>query len=152
MWPFGKKTLNPDHLPIDGPWSVSDGEYNGKLMIVRFNGGYKQYRRIAGYDHQVGIAIPLRAAEPSGLPSPEEDMQLGEIEDAICASLEEHIESLFVAIITTNGMREFVFYTSSLPGVKRRFEQLRAGITTTHEIQLTLQPDEDWSVYAQLAG
>jgi hypothetical protein len=116
---------------------------------VRLNNGYKDFGAIPGYGHQVGIAVPLLAAGPTGLPSPEEDAQLGAVEDSICGSLEQQAESLLVAIITTSGMREFVFYTRAPEQVKQRFEKLRSSITG-HEIQLMIQPDKDWSVYARL--
>jgi len=45
-------------------------------------------------------------------------------------------------------MREFVFYTRAPQQVKERFEQLRDRIT--HQIQLMIQLDETWKVYAQL--
>jgi hypothetical protein len=150
MWPLHEKKKTPDRLPIDGPWSVGYGEHNGKPMFVRSNTGYKSFGSIAGYDHQVGIAVPLRSPKPTGLPSPAEDAEIGAIEDAICASLEQDAESLFVAVITTSGMREFVFYTRAPEQVTQRFEQLRSS-TTSHEIQLMIQPDQDWEVYGQLA-
>jgi hypothetical protein len=150
MWPFTKKSPTPKQLPIDGPWSVSQGKHDGNILIVRSNKGYKDFGRIAGYEHQVGIAVPLRAPDPDGLPSPAEDAKLGRIEDALCASLEQQMESLLVAIITTNGMREFVFYTREPEHVKQRFAGLRRSITS-HEIQLMIQPDKKWKVYSQFA-
>jgi hypothetical protein len=149
MWPFKKKTLSPDHLPIDGPWSISEGHYNGRVMIVRSNTGYREAGRVPLYEHQVGIAVPLRKSETSGLPSATEDALLGEVENNICSSLEEQAESLLVAVITTGGMREFVFYTRDPHSVKRHFEQLRNRITS-HEIQLMIQSDRTWRTYAQL--
>ena len=150
MWPFKKKAPSPDQLPIDGPWSVGKGQNNGKLTIVRSNTGYREFGGVAGYEHQVGIAVPLRAPQPTGLPSPEEDGELGKIEDAICQSLEEQAESLLVAIITTGGMREFVFYTRAPQQLERRFEQLRKQIAS-HEIQLMIQSDKTWEAYKLLS-
>jgi hypothetical protein len=149
MWPFKKKTLSPDRLPVDGPWSIGEGQNNGQIMIVRSNTGYREFGNVPGYDHQVGIAVPLKKAETTGLPSPAEDALLGEVEDVICNSLEEHAESLLVAVISTGGMREFVFYTREPQRVQQRFEQLRTRITS-HEIQLAIQPDRTWRIYAQL--
>lgn len=136
-------------MPIDGPWSVGEGEHEGKTLIVRCNNGYRDCGSVAGYEHQVGVAVPLRAPDPTGLPGPEEDAQLGDLEDSICTSLEAQADSLLVAIITGSGMREFVFYTRAPDTVRQRFELLRASITS-HEIQLMIQPDKDWRVYAQL--
>lgn len=150
MWPFSRKAKTPDRLPIDGPWSLGQAEDNGAIMFVRTNVGYRDYGSVVGYEHQVGIAVPLRAPEPSGLPCWEENAALEQIEDTICQSLEVEAESLFVAVITANGMREFIFYTRASEGVKQRFEQLRTAITS-HEIQLSIQPDKAWEVYRQFA-
>lgn len=152
MWPLKKKILSPGRLPIDGPWSASveEDQSDGKVMIVRSNTGFCEFGSVSGYEHQVGIAAPFRAPEPTGLPSPAEDAELGEIEDAVRNSLQEHAESLLVAIITTSGMREFVLYTRAPQQLQQRFEQLRSRITS-HEIQLTIQVDKSWDIYAQLA-
>jgi hypothetical protein len=150
MWPFKQKALRADQVPIDGPWSVSEGQYNGRVMIVRSNTGYREAGSVPRYEHQVGIAVPLRQAEPTGLPSPTEDALLGEVENTICGSLEQEAESLLVAVITTGGMREFVFYTRGPENVKRRFEQLRNQITS-HKIQLMIKSDRTWQTYAELA-
>jgi len=142
--------MPPDRLPIEGPWSVGQGDYHGNIMIVRSNTGYKEFGSLPGYEHQVGIAVPLRAPEPTGLPSPAEEAELAQIEDALCQSLEAQAESLIVAIITTSGMREFVFYTRAPQNVKQRLEQLRSSITS-HEIQWMIQPDKEWDLYGQIA-
>jgi len=53
---------------------------------------------------------------------------------------------LFAVIVTTGGMQEYVFYTSSPKQVKLKFDHLRGKITG-HEIQLMIQPDKDWRVF-----
>lgn len=118
-------------------------------MILRSNTGYRKLGSVPGYEFQVGIAVPLHAPETTGLPSWEENAELLAIEDAMCPALQEQAESLLVAIITTSGMREFVFYTHAPQRVELRFERIRERITT-HEMQLMIQPDKDWQVYAQL--
>jgi hypothetical protein len=149
MWPFQKKTISPDRLPVDGPWSIAEGQHSGRVMFVRANTGYREFGSVPGYEHQVGIAVPLRKAEATGLPCPAEDALLGDVEEIICSSLEEQAESLLVAVITTGGVREFVFYTREPQRVQQRFEELVNRITS-HEIQLMVQSDRTWRVYAQL--
>jgi hypothetical protein len=148
MWPFKRKTLSVDRLPIDGPWSVAEGKHNHEMMFVRTNTGYRELKSVPGYEYQVGIAVPLREAEPTGLPGQAEGALLGEIEDILCSSLEEQAESLLVAVITTGGMREFVFYTHEPNHVEQRVAKLREQITS-HQIQLMIQPDKTWRIYAQ---
>jgi hypothetical protein len=118
-------------------------------MFVSTNEGYRSFKTVPGYEHQVGIAVPLNDPEVTGLPGAAELAMLDEIEDAICTSLEEQTESLFVAVITTGGMREFVFYTRHPDRVRERVALLRERISS-HEIQLMIQPDRDWQTYARL--
>jgi hypothetical protein len=148
MWPFNKTLKTPDKLPIDGPWSVGQGQHNGQVLIVRSNSGYRDFAPIASYDHQVGIAVPMRDPDANGLPSTKEDSELGDVEDALCGSLESDDSTLLVAVITTGGMREFVFYTRKPKEVETAFESLRKSITS-HEIQLMIQPDKRWNTYSQ---
>lgn len=145
------KSLRPRQLPIDGPWSVSvaEDQSGGKVMIVRSNTGYRQFPGVSDYEYQAGIAVPFRASEPTGLPSPDEEAELGEIEDTVRQSFQEHAESLLVAIVTADGMREFVLYTRAPEQLRQRFERLRNGFTS-HEIQLIIQLDKDWEIYAEL--
>jgi hypothetical protein len=118
-------------------------------MFVRTNTIYRDIMGVIGYEHQVGIAVPLRIQELSGLPSSEEFEELNSIEDSICGLLEIERESLFVAAISTGGMREFVFYTRSPELVKQKFQQLQSTISS-HGIQLMIQLDRDWKIYKRL--
>ncbi len=119
-------------------------------MIARVNVVYKDFGRIAGYEHQVGVAVPLRAPEASGLPSAMENADLYGVEKLLCPEFEHQAQCLLVAIITTSGMREFVFYTRDPEWVRHRFEFVRKRVTT-YEIQLMIQEDKRWKVYARFS-
>jgi len=130
-------------------WRVAEGEHNGNPMIVRLNTAYRKFAGVEGYDHQVGIAMPLLDPQPSGLPSTDENAALDEIEDNLCGLFESGKESIFVAVITTSGMRELVFYTRDPENVKAKFEQAKSSVDG-HEVQLLIQPDRDWKIYERL--
>jgi hypothetical protein len=149
VWPFNKNQRSAEDMQVNDAWTVAEGNHNGRPMFVRFNSGFRSFRGRSSYPHQVGIAVPLRNPEPSGLPNSTELPELSVIEDEICELLESEKESLFVAIVTTGGMQEYVFYTSSPEQVKLKFDQLRGKITS-HKIQLMIQPDKDWRVFDQL--
>jgi hypothetical protein len=149
MWPFMKTALRTDQLPVDDLWTIAEGENNGRVMIIRLNTGYRHFGSVSTYGYQVGIAVAIRDAGTDGLPSPAENVLLGELEDVICNSLEEKAESLLVAIITTGGMREFVFYTREPKSVELRFAQISER-STSHKMQLMIQEDKGWQVYKRL--
>lgn len=145
---FGKKYPSRQDLVVTNDWTVIHGLLNGRPLITRFNVGLKELAGHPDYDHQVGIAVPLETPNDHGLPGVEEDRQLGQVEDAIANVLEEGHESLLAGVISTGGMREFVFYTSDPAAVRQKFERLCEEITS-HRIQLMIQQDPRWSVYNQ---
>jgi hypothetical protein len=149
MWRFGAKRPGADRLPIDGPWVVAEGHHDGKPMLVRIHDGYRGFNGVASYEHQIGIAVRLQMPEPDGLPSGDEDMKLSGIEDALCELLEQDAESLFVAVVTTGGMREFVFYTNAPELIRLRVDALRPT-AAGYDLQLMVQPDKRWEVYSKL--
>jgi hypothetical protein len=136
-------------MNIDGPWKLSQGVHEGRPLIVRLNTGL---RRVAGrpeYAFQVGVAVPLRNPKQDGLPTREESVQLELIEDALTTTLEQDHGCVLAAVLSTGGMREFVLYTVAPTTVESRVESLRA-VTSTHELQLMIQPDPKWRVYRSL--
>ena len=150
MWPtFLKKPLDPAKLPVVDKWQVAKGERSGKPMILRTHAGYRDFRGVTGFDHQVGIAVPLHDVDIDGLPKTDESEQLNAIENEICMLLEPQNESLFVATLTCGGIREFVLYTSNPDAVKRKFKLLQDR-TLSHRVHLKIQQDKDWQVYSQL--
>ena len=71
------------------------------------------------------------------------------IENQLVDSLEDNNESLFAGTISTDGMREFVFYTSNPDAVVTKFEGLKKN-TTSHELQLMIQVDKGWLTYKNM--
>jgi hypothetical protein len=137
-----------DHA-IEQSWSILKGENDGRPMFVRLNEGAHAVAGSAAYGIRVGVAIPLRNPRPDGLPDKAESEQLAAIEDALIANSSEH--AILVAVITTSGMREFVFYTGAgdwIPG----FHQRMMRSTSSHEVQCMAEHDPGWTVYHQLGG
>ena len=136
--------------PTDTHWTVAKGERDGKPILVRRNQSAISLAGHADYKFRVGVAIPLKEPNSDGLPINTEMNQLNTIEDQLCEVLERQQESLQVLSITTQGMREFVFYTRSPTVATSAIEGLRMQIQT-HEIQSYVAEDPKWGVYAQFA-
>ena len=142
--------MNPEllNLKVEDSWTVYEGQYNGKPLIARVNIGLQPLVGDSRYQHRIGVAVPFNSAGEDGFPSGEESWKMSEIEDLLAAELERHHESLFAVVITTGGMREFVFYTSDPQAVERKLAALAETIDS-HQIQRVIQPDEGWAVYHQ---
>jgi hypothetical protein len=145
VWPFKKKYLPKNQLSFEDSWTMLRAISEGKPMLVR-------RRSVSGllghpeYPYQVGIAIPCNNPDSNGFPGKDELPQLNKIEDKLMPTLQQDKESVLVMVITTGNMREFVFYTSSPDGVKAKFAQLQKSVTT-HELQIIIQMDKNWSIF-----
>lgn len=139
MWPFSKKLEVPEN-----EWTVAQGENRGNPMFIRFNAGLQGLGAKEHYAYRVGCAVPLKAPNEHGLPAKEEFAALDAIEDALVQSFGEH--TLLAVVITTSGMREFVFYTAKPKAVETAHQELKTRFE--HELQLIIQHDPAWNVYA----
>lgn len=139
------------HIHGDGPWRFTEGVRDGHPIVMRVNVGLSVVAGHPDYPLQVGIAVPLHQPRENGMPGSMEANDLRRIEEALFLDFLQGNESLFAAVITTNGMREFVFYTSNDAELRRKLDELRE-IFPDHELQLMIRPDPKWNVFRQLAG
>jgi hypothetical protein len=148
MWPFGRKDRSLRNFPTEWGWSVGQTQWDGKPMFLRLQ---KRARRFAGHPElpfRLGVAVPLHAPNEHGLPVGEEFTALNSIEDALCDSLQPTHSGFLVMVITTNGMREFVFYVKDQEKATGAVEAARL-IAAGHEVQYYVEKDADWALYRQ---
>jgi hypothetical protein len=128
---------------------VAQGENDDKPMIVRVNSSAKDYAGHPDLPIRLGLAVPLHAPRPDGLPNEAELEQLDDIEDHLFEVL--GTTGRVVLIITTSGMREFVSYVRA-PDVAERIAQLVQSGTSTHEVQHYAESDPKWKLFGQFAN
>ncbi len=148
--PF-KKHYRPINEYAD-TWSLAQVEIEGKPLIARYREGFKEALGHTGYPFQIGVAIPLLEPSAEGLPSKEEGDRLYEIEDALTESLSANNEAAFALSISTNGMRELVFYASEW---KPEYYEAKvkdvARAFPDHELQYMIQSDPKWGTFSQFS-
>jgi hypothetical protein len=84
------------------------------------------------------------------LPEKEDSDSLNTIEDKLSDLLEKQHHAVFVISITTNNMREFVFYAKEWkPEVlDKEIKELNKSIPS-HNLQFMMKQDPKWSTFAQ---
>ncbi len=145
-----KKASLPDSLPA-GSWGVVQGSNQGNLLLARVRKGLGAIVGHAAYPFRVGVATRVRATAANGMPTPEENATLQELEDRLSRALEVDREALLVVALTTNGVKEWVLYSSDPDATKRRMQDF-APTVGTHKLQMVVGQDKDWAVYRQFAG
>ena len=136
--------------PDEAKWSVHQGEQDGKPLFIRRNDSAKQLSAHPEYAYRVGIAIPLLDPNLEGLPTSEEMGSLNTIEDQLAGSLEANQDSIQVLSITTNGMREFVFYTRSPDAAQAAISNAGSEFPQ-YAFQYYIHEDKKWELYQQFA-
>ena len=127
-------------------WEFSEGSYEGRPIITRFDRGAEALAGSREYPIQIGVAVRFRAPREDGFPSQDEAAELYEIEDKILELAPGG--AVLVGVITTNGMREFVLYTGSGDWIAAFHAALRDAIPH-HEVQVMAKHDPKWDVYRQ---
>jgi hypothetical protein len=132
-------------------WSVAQGNRIGKPIFVRFRDGLKEAVGHPQYPIQIGIAVPLLHPTNDGLPEDSEAKELDTIESHLKNIIVAGNGGVFVMTLTTNGMREFVFYFTSVDtkGIQSALSSLNIA---PHELQVMIQEDPYWDTYKSFLG
>ena len=107
-----------------------------------------QRQKVASAAGSISTNTPLSGANTN---PPRDTAAFDAFEDQFEQLFCEGQSAVFAAVISTNGMREFVFYVSDETRFRKQF---RAWGETpkSHRIQLMVQRDVSWSVYRQLCA
>ena len=141
---------NSELYPLGSKWSVLQGEHEHRPILIRRNDSAKQLQGHPQYIYRVGVAVPFLAPDQHGFPSNDESELLSYIEDALSEKLEHNKASLQVLAITTNGMREFVFYSCNPGIVDDSVRNVRSRFPS-HDLQSYIVEDKNWELYGQFA-
>jgi hypothetical protein len=117
-------------------------------MLVRKNQGTSLQTNRGRFPVRLGVAVPFLKPDASGMPSPDELLALARIEDLLCAEVEAEGNGVFTLAITTNGMREFVFYVTEAGWAHACVERVRAQVPD-HQLQMYSEPDRAWQIYSE---
>jgi|ERR1700752_4860157 len=142
-----KKPTVPIGPPSD-TWVVVRGAHNGNPLLARVRTQLGPVVGHSAYPFRVGVATRVLQGAADGMPSAEENATLLDIEDRLATALEADRAAVFVVALTTNGVKEWVFYASDPVAVKQRMDAFLPSVRT-HQLQMVIAKDEDWVVYHQ---
>lgn len=155
IWPFRRQSRNMSTLPAltddAHEWGVAQGEFEGAPMIVRYNVSAREWMEHPKLNVKLGFAIPLNQPNPGGLPNPDENLQLQQIEDRILEELAAHATGIQALAITNGEMKEFIFYISEGADIASIHETLQTEITS-HDVQCMAVREPAWDTYRDFAS
>src|SRR5437763_1582527 len=135
---------------IPKSWTVAEGKHEGNAVATRFNVALRPIAGRAEFADRLGIIAPLHDANVRVFPNRAEIKQLDAIEELIEKRMSGGNESLLAGVVTSNGVREFVMYTSNLDAAKAKADAVVREVTT-HALHVIVRNDPEWRVYRTFA-
>jgi hypothetical protein len=150
MWPFRPRqpdiTLLPPLSADNCTWGVAESGLDASPLIIRYNESARDWNGHKDLPIKLGFAIPLNSPNENGLPDPEENEQLDEIEDIIVREVGSNARGLYALALTNGQMKEFVFYVSPGIDIKALHKSIQA-LVGSHDVQCMAAMESDWRSY-----
>lgn len=127
---------NPD-------WSVHSRYFDGYPMSLRLNREIEDFICHTKYVYQLSITLPLSTMDEHGYPYAEEDRLLQELESLLQDRLALNRLSVFVAVLTTAGVRMYLLYTF-LPEYCEKIVREIDRDWMYHNLSISFHRDETW--------
>lgn len=140
--PAGPTDAAPDS------WTMVQGTHGGNLLLARVRTDLGALVGHAAYPFRIGVATPVHQLAANGMPTSGENATLLELERQLAAALEAERHAILVVALTTNGVKEWVFYATDPKAIQQRFEAF-APTVRTHRLQMVIEKDPGWVVYHQ---
>lgn len=134
-------------------WAVAEGTHEDKPVFVRFRHNFRQVLDFDGYHLLLQITWPYAEADSSGMPGVEDSEAMEQFEQRILAAYEHDFHAVLTAVITTDGVRQWTFYTSDLDECGDRLSEMPQEVEP-YPIELVADEDPEWTFLREeiLAG
>jgi len=133
-------------LDTESDWHAGSGTISGSPAILLLHGGLQPVAGHPAYDRRLIVSIAFNQVNDAGLPATNEEFEaVSGLGDQIRDALRTDQESLLALVITTQGRRDLIFYTSNADSALKRLEPWQTG--QTHEVTTDLEWDTFWDLY-----
>jgi hypothetical protein len=148
----------PLNFPLQGDTASTDpftgskwemfkrGTSDGHLAYIRGNTALRGLHERQRFPYRVGFAVAFRKPNPYGLPTDDEARQLTSLENEIDRSMSGKKLAFLALVITTGGMREYVFYSNQPDAVRREIRKM-GGRMHGRDVRSYVTADPGWDVY-----
>jgi hypothetical protein len=131
----------------DDQWSVAQLEKNGKPLLVRYRNERPQGVETVAFPFLLSATWAYQPNE-FALPSADEMELMDKFEDALASALETSRTAHLMVILTGNGERDWLWYTSGEAQAMRHVNQALKG-HKPYPVQFSVQKDRGWKAHTQ---
>lgn len=134
-------------------WAVAEGTHHGKPLLIRFRQELRSITDLTGYPLLLQITWPFAETDGTGLPDDPASSHMELFENRIAEAFERDCHAVLTAVITNDGSRQWLFYTSDIEECGRRLTDMPQE-RERYPIELTAEDDPCWTYLREkvLAG
>lgn len=133
-------------LELNDTWFGGESESNGKPVIIRGRENLKNFIDSKEYNEHIEFVWKIETKTENGIPTPEENIFMGKVEDALINDLESDLQSVLAIVYTNDNIRSWIFYTKSVPEFLKRINKTLSEFDKL-PIEITNDKDENWELY-----
>ncbi len=133
---------------LEDKWLLGQIPLQDGTLFVRLNQAAEPFMGHPELGIKLGFAIPFNAPPEGGVPSPDENEAVAELEDQIRDAVAGATKGIHVLTLTAPEVKELVFYIAEGADISSLHELLRSKCDS-HEIQCMAVRDPGWQSFRQ---
>jgi Family of unknown function (DUF695) len=126
-------------------WAMAEGENNDKPLMIRFRSELRTVEDVSGYPELLLVNWNYDP-DASGLPTDGAVEAIDDFEDLLLSALEHDCQSVLVCVITNDGSRQWVCYTSGVDEAANRINAMPQK-KKPYPIELLTDDDAEWAYF-----
>ena len=139
------QSVNQSANPDDDHWEIYVTYVDDNPAVILVDIGVAEAVPVSDLPTLVWIWIHLKTTDEEGFPSEDEDFRLNEIEDLITEGMGD-LRLRYVGRITTDGRREFYFYTNDAAQFQAAATAAMSSVPE-YEFEIDEADDAEWRHY-----
>ena len=126
-------------------WAMAEGENNDKPLMIRFRSELRKVDDVSGYPELLLVNWNYES-DAQGMPSDSAVEAIDDFEDLLLAALEHDFQTVLVCVITNDGSRQWVFYSSGIDDAANRINAMPQK-PQPYPIELLTDDDAEWTYF-----
>jgi len=138
-----------EKLKLNDTWFGGELEIGEKKAIIRGRSHLKNFKESEKYNDIVQITWNVENPTDNGIPTPDENISMGKMEDALIESVESDLQSVLAFVQTYDNTRTWFFYSEETEIFMTRLNKTLSKFKEL-PISIELIEDADWTAYSKV--
>ena len=136
-------------MELNDTWFGGEMEIGDKTAIIRARSHLKNLMESKKYDEIIQVIWDIENPTDNGIPTPDENVFMGKIEDALIKSVESDLQSVLAFVQTFDNKRTWFFYSKKTEIFMTRLNEALSDFKKV-PISIEFLPDSNWSTYSKV--